>query len=587
MFSFRNARNSSEQKKGFFFTACAMGFHSVSHRNSTSDAEHTEGRKLATDRPGFISIDCGAAEDYLDEESGIYYKSDSGFITTGENKEVQPEYAASHPQFGRMLKNLRSFPQGRKNCYNLKPEQGKDNHYLIRIYNQYGNYDARNQAPKYDLYIGVNYLLTIDLRDAVASTWYFTEGMFFSTVDTIHVCLVNTGSGVPVISGLELRVIDNAIYQTDSNVYASLGRFDAINGSFLGDRSKTVRYKDDVYDRIWSIKEFPNPGSTSELDWSGSNDTYRLPDEVLRTAAQPLLGSGSLKYTLNLANDGTDTYVYFHFAEIEKTAKSKPRAFSITLNGVKYEPITLEYLKPVTIRPQTSPIRGYINFSIDATPESELPPILNAFEIYMVVTAPVSPTDPADIDAIMEIKEKYKISRDDWQGDPCLPRDYTWNGLNCSYDSSPRIIALNLRSSNLEGEIDSSLFNLKAIESMDLSYNLLTGPVPEFLAQLPKLKILNLSANKLTGPIPQVLKEKSENGTLWLSLAENPNLCLTDTCENKSKTTVLPIVASAVSVVALLIFLSVLLIICRIKRRRQKGNLIIKSKSIFQCLCLS
>ncbi|GLU22340.1 hypothetical protein SLE2022_384220 [Rubroshorea leprosula] len=216
-------------------------------------------------------------------------------------------------------------------------------------------------------------------------------------------------------------------------------------------------------------------------------------------------------------------------------------------------------------------MKGYVNFSIKATTKSTLPPLLNAYEIYMDIDFPASPTNPVDVDALMDIKQKYKISRDDWQGDPCVPTKYVWSGLYCSSGNSPRIISLNLRSSNLQGLISSSFFNLTAIETLDLSNNELIGSVPEFLAQLPNLKFLYLSGNKLKGQIPLALKEKSNNGTLQLSLDDNPDLCLTDACENNDRRMVLPIVASAISVVAFLSFLSVLLIICGIKRRRQKG----------------
>ncbi|GLU22320.1 hypothetical protein SLE2022_384070 [Rubroshorea leprosula] len=266
-----------------------------------------------------------------------------------------------------------------------------------------------------------------------------------------------------------------------------------------------------------------------------------------------------------------ELYVYFHFAEIVNTTKGQLREISITLNGVKLAPITLEYLKPQSIGPQNFSMKGYVNFSIDATVESNLPPLLNAFEIYMDVNFSESPTNDMDVDAIKDIQQTYKISRNDWQGDPCVPKRYVWSGLYCSSGNSPRIISLNLRSSNLQGIISSSFSNLTALETLDLSNNELMGPVPEFLAQLPNLKVLYLSGNKLKGQIPLALKEKSNKGTLQLSLDENPDLCQTDACENNNKRVVLPIVASTVSIVAFLIFLSVLLIICRIKKRRQKG----------------
>jgi hypothetical protein len=38
---------------------------------------------------GLISIDCGADEDYLDGDTGISYKTDKDFISTGKNKVVE------------------------------------------------------------------------------------------------------------------------------------------------------------------------------------------------------------------------------------------------------------------------------------------------------------------------------------------------------------------------------------------------------------------------------------------------------------------------------------------------------------------
>lgn len=45
--------------------------------------------------------------------------------------------------------------------------------------------------------------------------------------------------------------------------------------------------------------------------------------------------------------------------------------------------------------------------------------------------------------AIMDIKSLYAITKN-WQGDPCAPKEYLWEGLNCSYNDSntPRIISL-------------------------------------------------------------------------------------------------------------------------------------------------
>ncbi|KAK7831734.1 putative lrr receptor-like serine/threonine-protein kinase [Quercus suber] len=91
---------------------------------------------------GFISIDCGSDEDYIDEETGIPYKPDKDLIDTGIVKTVSPDSPEDLPQ---SQKNLRSFPQGTRNCYTLRPEQGKNNNYLIRARFVYGNYDVKTR----------------------------------------------------------------------------------------------------------------------------------------------------------------------------------------------------------------------------------------------------------------------------------------------------------------------------------------------------------------------------------------------------------------------------------------------------------
>ncbi|KAK7848834.1 putative leucine-rich repeat receptor-like serine/threonine-protein kinase, partial [Quercus suber] len=64
----------------------------------------------------------------------------------------------------------------------------------------------------------------------------------------------------------------------------------------------------------------------------------------------------------------------------------------------------------------------------------------------------------------MYIKQTYMISRDDWQGDPCVPHQYSWSNLTCSSDDTPRIISLDLSSSKLIGEIATSISDLTALQ---------------------------------------------------------------------------------------------------------------------------
>ncbi|GAU26007.1 hypothetical protein TSUD_166890 [Trifolium subterraneum] len=65
------------------------------------------------------------------------------------------------------------------------------------------------------------------------------------------------------------------------------------------------------------------------------------------------------------------------------------------------------------------------------------------------------------------------------------------------------LIFLNLSNNILIGTIPSSLGKLTNLEALDLSFNHLSGKIPQQLAQLTFLEFFNVSFNNLSGPIPQ------------------------------------------------------------------------------------
>ncbi|XP_031283429.1 LRR receptor-like serine/threonine-protein kinase IOS1 [Pistacia vera] len=216
---------------------------------------------------------------------------------------------------------------------------------------------------------------------------------------------------------------------------------------------------------------------------------------------------------------------------------------------------------------------------MNKTENSTLPPILNALEIYWLNEFSQLVTEEQDVDAIMNIKTKYGVKISNWQADPCIPKLFIWEGLDCSYDSGlPKIISLNLSSSGLSGEISPYILGLTSIQSLDLSNNSLTGSVPEFFTQLQYLRVLNLKGNNLEGSIPAGLKEKVDKGLLLLSVDGNSNPCPPGSCKEQNKFKIVPVVASVVSV---LVVLAAILAILWIHRRRKvgkKGSLELKKR---------
>ncbi|CAK9174530.1 unnamed protein product [Ilex paraguariensis] len=337
------------------------------------DIQHAQTRrKLIDNNSGFISIDCGESEDYTDPSSGIFYQTDAEFIGTGKNKQISSESMTLAPKDQRS-KNLRSFDEGIKNCYTLrKPSQGKDDKYLLRGSFMYGNYDGKNEIPKFDLYLGVNFWVTVELEKVLS--YFYEEIIFVPATDLIYVCLVNTGSGIPFISALELRLLDNPIY-------AELGP------------SLQTAHRYDV-------------GSNQ----SNGATAYNPPAKVFSTAIKAQSASDAIEYTWNPIDPNSDTYVYLHFAEIEPLPNATQRKLYISLNGDPYrgeQPIKLEYLKAITAK-----------------------------SLLLLLT------NQEDVNAIMNLKKNVTAEKKDWQGDPCLPINYTWQGLHCSDENAPRIISL-------------------------------------------------------------------------------------------------------------------------------------------------
>ncbi|KAL3720908.1 hypothetical protein ACJRO7_005677 [Eucalyptus globulus] len=502
--------------------------------------------------PGFISIDCGATNAYIEKENNIAYQTDEGFIDSGKNMQISTEviYRTSL----QLSKNLRSFPNGTRNCYTLRPDRGKNNTYLIRASFWYGNYDGKNQTPSFDLYIDTNYWSTVG-----SSIFFNEEMMYVSQADDIQVCLVNTGNGVPFISALELRTLGDDIYRLGSGFLQLHWRYD------IGQSSKTyIRYPIDVYDRIWTAKNYNLwfiLNTTYAIDLSEDNDAYKykVPGDVVRTAQRSMKASSPMYLQWTPSISTNRWIVYFYFVEIERLADGLQREFTISINDNQIKTtVSLEYLKPVIVV-STAVTGSLISFSIESTNNSGHPPILNAMEYYTFSDLSNVPTAQDDVKAINGIKVMYYIERESWQGDPCVPSYYKWDSLNYSYGNPPRIISLNLSSSGLKGLIATSISNLTAVVSLDLSNNSLTGSVPDFLAQMPSLRVLNLSGNNLNGSLPQTLLKKKPK---------------------KKGISVAPIIAS-VAAVLVLISLGAPAVLWIIKRRQIQNGAAVTTTTTF------
>ena len=333
---------------------------------------------------GFISIDCGSSENftYLDIDTGISYAPDEAYIDNGNNKNISSEYAyPNNPNLPYPLSDLRSFPLGNKNCYTLKPPGGKGNLYLIRASFLYGNYDGLNKLPEFDIYFDVN--LWSSIKFSEASETVITEIIGIAQSDNIHICLVNKGLGTPFISALELRPLNNSIYATEFGTSASLVLFQRLD---VGSTNGSGRYKDDIYDRLWSSYMLPTWDSiTTSTAINNNNNGYQAPQEVIQTAARPVNDSEPLRLYWSIDDPNSQFYVYLYLAEVEQLEKNQSRKFNISWNDPPLStPFSPRYLYATTISSPRALVGKEHWISIYKTEDSALPPILNAVEIYLV-----------------------------------------------------------------------------------------------------------------------------------------------------------------------------------------------------------
>ncbi|MED6124000.1 hypothetical protein PIB30_054896 [Stylosanthes scabra] len=466
---------------------------------------------------GFISIDCGLPENssYTEKNTGIIYISDANFIDSGVSKTVSPQNIATHEQY---FTYLRSFPNGTRNCYRINVTINTE--YLIRASFLYGNYDGLNKLPEFEVHVGTNLWDTLKFSDASVSI--YRELFHPATRDYIEICLVNIGTGTPFISAIEMRIYQK--YNPDSGLLSSASA-ERFKGLDLGSmNNSTSRYKDDIYDCLWEpysvngwkrlYRTHGEPNPTQKKAYL--DGTYYPPASVMRTAATPRIATDSLDFYFHLDNSVGHIYGFkFLFAEVQELAANETRSFNISVNGNYWKgPILPSYNETTTYSILTFDLPPSVSddyrFSILPTEFSTLPPIINALEIFLVKDFSQPQTDKDQADAMRNIKIAYGVLKN-WQGDPCAPVAYAWDGLNCSSTGSLKITSFNLSSNGLTGQIVSYISMLRDLESLDLSNNSLIGGIPDFLADLPSLKVLNLQNNHLTGQVPNALLQRSSD----------------------------------------------------------------------------
>ncbi|KAL6908214.1 hypothetical protein ACP4OV_002384 [Aristida adscensionis] len=96
---------------------------------------------------------------------------------------------------------------------------------------------------------------------------------------------------------------------------------------------------------------------------------------------------------------------------------------------------------------------------------------------------------------------------DSWRNESLTFCD--WQGVTCSTGHAARVVALDLASLNIRGQISPCIGDLQFLNRIHLGDNQISGQIPPEIGQLSHLKHLNLSMNSITGVIPDTISSCS------------------------------------------------------------------------------
>ncbi|KAL4570984.1 hypothetical protein LXL04_017733 [Taraxacum kok-saghyz] len=459
----------------------------------------------------FWSVNCGESEIYTDSNLMIW-TPDATLISNGVARVVQ-----SSNKISTVLDSLRVFTSRKKNCYSTSVTKGEK--LLVRASFNYGNYDRLSSPPTFDLHFDGNFWTTVQTLISGANAY---EATYVAKGDSVSVCVAQTKSGqFPFMSALEVRSIDSDAYSIlDEN------RALFLIGRISYGASKTLRFPQDLYDRIWvpslagGTKKVTN--NATFVDSTGTNNP---PSGIFENAITVDSTTESLLLA-TISPTNTPVYITTYFSEVnnlDNTGESRSFRFYETTASTSVsisQPVSPPYLSMIERHLYNYTVNSITNISLISTTNSDLPPLINAIEAFNISEVLTDGTDSNDVGALALLQTKFDVLAE-WSGDPCLPAPYSWDWLNCSNENPPRVTSLFLNGFELSGELP-DISSMDALEIIDLHNNSLDGEIPNFLGTMTNLQQLNLADNKYSGPIPTSL---SKNDKLKLTVTGNPSVC--------------------------------------------------------------
>ncbi|KAK3010790.1 hypothetical protein RJ639_012604, partial [Escallonia herrerae] len=424
------------------------------------------------------NIDCGSDSDGFTDENSKIWTGDNLFNQNGVTQVVQSSKSVSH-----VMDTLRVFTTRNKNCYSIKADKGEK--VLVRASFFYGNYDNQSSPPTFDLQFDGNYWATVETSsDKLVSN----EVIYVVKGETTSVCVAQTKPNqFPFMSALEIRSLDSLMYSNvDSNFALKLDTRAACGAN------ETIRYSNDIYDRIWSPAVVIGVGInvTSDASFISYNVADNPPEAVMQNAIIPSSPTSGITLLIpGVSSAEVPIYLNMYFSEVTKLNSAQKRSFRLHKDNQPFsEPIIPPYGNALEVSFSNITVSSSTTLALQATSDSTLRPLINAFEIFHISDVLTEGTNSKDVEGLTSLQTQFGVLHE-WSSDPCLPASFSWDWLNCSTNGTPRVTALDLSSFGLSGLLP-DFSSMDAIETIDLHNNSLDGAIPDFLGTFPNLKKL-------------------------------------------------------------------------------------------------
>nr|XP_043623896.1 receptor-like protein 4 [Erigeron canadensis] len=489
--------------------------------------------------PYALRISCGARNDVHTAPTNTLWYRDFGYSGGYFTNATRPSFITPR------LSTLRYFPlsEGPENCYHI--DRVPHGHYSVRVFFGLVRDPTFDNEPLFD--VSVEGTLVYSLSSGWSNhddEQAFVEALVFLDDGTASICFHSTGHGDPAVLSIEILQVGNNAY----NFGPRWGK-----GTVLRTHKRlscgAMKPKFDVDysgnhwggDRFWnSITTFGQSSdkaitTTKSIKLSPNVPNY-YPEALYQTGLASTDNQPDLTYTMDV--DPNRNYsIWLHFAEIDPLVTGEgQRVFEILINGdILFEEIDIVKMSgginSALVLNTTVAVSGR-SLTITLQPVKGSHTIISAIEIFEIVNAEAK-TLIDEVRALHKLKSALGLPlRFGWNGDPCVPQQHPWSGVDCQFDSAkvkwfidglgldnqglrgslPDDISklshlqhMNLSENSIQGHIPSSLGNIASLEVLDLSYNFFNGSIPESLGGLTSVRILNLNGNSLSGKVPAAL----------------------------------------------------------------------------------